>query len=229
MLHFRDNWAELDAELDFSGELSCTRVAPKCRGGCAFAPSGLSPDAMILTDQGERPARDLVVGDLVQTRDNGLQPVLWAGRSRDPHDGPSPVRFKARGHGGEGSMLLAPGGHLALLEHATAELLFGVNEVLAHASDLMDLPGGVSPPAPPRSAPAWVHLLLPGHELIRAAGIWVESLAPPDMRQMECSHPELADALYEAVPRLRYAQGRAAYQMPRVVIDHKELSLLLSL
>ena len=222
MLNLRDNWAELDSELDFSGELSCTRVAPKYRG-CAFSPSGLSPDAMILTDLGERRARDLVAGDLVMTKDNGLQPVLWAGRSRDPHDGPAPVRFKARGRG-EGSMLLAPG-HLALLNHAGAELLFGVEEVLAHASDLMELPG-VSPA--PRSAPAWVHLLLPGHELIRAAGIWVESLAP-DMRQMECSHPELVDEIYAAEPRLRYAQGRAAYQMPRVVIDHKELSLLLSL
>ncbi len=121
-------------------------------------------------------------------------------------------------------MLLAPG-HLALLDHAKAEYLFGVNEVLAHAHDLLDL-SGVSPA--PRSAPAWVHLLLPSHELIRAAGIWVESLAP-DMRQMECSHPDLAEDIYAAVPRLRYAQGRAAYQLPRVVIDHKELSLLLSL
>lgn len=222
MLNLRNNWTELDAELDFSGELSQVRFMPKCPDR-AFAPSGLSPDAMILTDQGERPARDLVAGDLVMTKDNGLQPVLWAGRSRDPNDGPSPVRFKARGRG-EGSMLLAPG-HLALLDHASAELLFGVGEVLAHASDLLELPG-VSPA--PRSAPAWVHLLLPGHELIRAAGIWVESLAP-DMRQMECSHPDLAEDIYDAVPRLRYAQGRAAYHVPRVVINHKELSLLLSL
>ncbi|WP_300518696.1 Hint domain-containing protein [Aliiroseovarius sp.] len=222
MLSFRDNWAELDAELDFSGEQSFPRAVPKCRGG-AFALSGLSPDAMILTDQGERPARDLVAGDLVMTRDNGMQPVLWAGRSRDPKTGPAPVRFKARGQG-EGSMVLAPG-HLALLDHAKAELLFGVSEVLVHASDLTDLPG-VSPAH--RSAPAWVHLLLPGHELVRAAGVWVESLAP-DMRQMECSHPDLAEEICTTVPRLRYAQGRAAYQVPRVVIDHKELSLLLSL
>lgn len=221
MLNLRDNWAELDAELDFSGELSCTRTTPRCRG-CAFAPSGLSPDAMILTDTGERPARDLAPGDLVETRDNGLQPLLWVGRSRDPLQGPAPVRLKARGDG-EGSMLLAPG-HLAMLSHPQSELLFGVAEVLAHASDLIMLPG-VTPA--PRSAPSWVHLLFGGHELIRAAGIWVESLSP-DMRQMECSHPEMADEIYQAVPRLRYAQGRAAYQLPRVVVDQRELALLLS-
>lgn len=221
MLNLRDNWAELDAELDFSGELSCTRTTLKCRD-YTFAPSGLSPDAMILTDTGERPARDLAPGDLVETRDNGLQPLLWVGRSRGPLQGAAPVRLKARGDG-ESSMLLAPG-HLAMLRHPQSELLFGVEEILAHASDLTILPG-VS--AAPQSAPAWMHLLFGAHELIRAADIWVESLSP-DMRQMECSHPEIADEIYQVMPRLRYAQGRAAYQLPRVVVDQRELALLLS-
>ncbi len=224
MLNLRDNWAELDAELDLSVGSPFSRAIPTYRT-YPFAPSGLSRETMILTDQGERRAGDLRPGDRIVTRDNGFQPVLWVGRSCSPQDAPAPVRFKAHGQGeeGEGEMLLAPG-HMALLRHGYAGLLFGVQEVLARASDLTMLPGVQ---AAPDAAPSWVHLLLPGHELIRAAGIWVESLAP-DMRQMEVTHPELVDEIYDAVPRLRYAQGRAAYQKPRMVINRKELSLLMA-
>ena len=221
MLNLRDNWAELDADLDTSGAFRHA-VRPSCGMGRSFASSGLSPDALIQTDTGERPARNLLAGDLVMTRDNGLQPLLWTGRSRDVSgDGPSPVRFKAR-HG-EGAMLLAPG-HLALLSHAKSDLLFGVNEVLARARDLVDLPG-VTPA--PKSAPAWVHLLFGAHELVRVAGIWAESLSP-DMNAIEQSHPELADQIFEVAPRLRYAQGRAAYVYTRTVLDHGEVQLLIS-
>ena len=35
---------------------------------------------MILTDRGEVAVEALVAGDLVMTRDNGLQPLRWVGR-----------------------------------------------------------------------------------------------------------------------------------------------------
>ncbi|TNJ42095.1 Hint domain-containing protein [Phaeobacter sp. B1627] len=39
-----------------------------------------TPGAMIHTGAGERPVERIRVGDLIQTADNGLQPVVWIGR-----------------------------------------------------------------------------------------------------------------------------------------------------
>ncbi len=118
-------------------------------------------------------------------------------------------------------MMLSPG-HMVLVKHGKADLLFGVDEVLCQAKDLVHLPG-ITPA--PRSSPAWVHLLFGAHELICVNDVWVESFSP-DMGAIEESHPEQADEILEVAPRLRYAQGRAAHLLTRPVLDHREALLL---
>ena len=124
----------------------------------------------ILTPGGERPVEEIRPGDLVITRDAGPQPVLWHGhRSLGADDlalrpDLRPVRL-APGPWGGRALVVSPqhavlvdgclirARHLAQAGHG-ARVLRGARRVTYH------------------------HLLMPGHSLIRAAGIWTESLYP---------------------------------------------------
>ncbi|MFT7594594.1 MAG: hypothetical protein ACI8R4_001915 [Paracoccaceae bacterium] len=47
-----------------------------------LGPTCFTPGTLIETDRGDRLIETLHKGDLVRTRDNGLQPILWIGRQQ---------------------------------------------------------------------------------------------------------------------------------------------------
>lgn len=140
----------------------------------------------ILTAEGPVPVETLVAGDMVVTRDNGLQPLRWVGRrvlsKVDLQARPElqPVRISAGAFGSSGpdrSILLSPQ-HRVLIEGARAEMYFGESEVLVPAKHLLGL-SEVS-----RSLPAegvtYVHILFDQHEIVLSDGIWTESFQPAE-------------------------------------------------
>lgn len=129
----------------------------------------------ILTPRGERAVETLRAGDLVETRDNGAQPLRWIGQRRVAALGRfAPVVIEPGAMGAHRRLVLSPQ-HRVLLRHHLAELLFGTDEVLVAAKDLVNdrsirvRAGGEI---------TYVHLLFDEHQIIWSEGLPTESFHP---------------------------------------------------
>ena len=128
---------------------------------------------LIETATGLRRLETIAPGDRVMTRDNGWQPVLWAGgRVVQGRGRFAPVRLRAGVLGLARDLLVSPQ-HRILLAGWPVQMAAGEAEVVAAARHLTGLEGI---DRAPRDRVAHVHLLLPGHEALRAEGGWAESL-----------------------------------------------------
>lgn len=136
----------------------------------------------LMTAKGQRPVEKLAVGDLVETADNGLQPVRWIGtRTLDAVDlaaSPAlrPVRISkgALGAGLPKRDLLVSPQHRMLVRSDIAQSMFGAPEVLVAAKHLVGL-DGVSI-ADDVTEVTYVHVLFDRHEVVFAEGAMAESL-----------------------------------------------------
>lgn len=127
----------------------------------------------VRTATGQRPIEDLGPGDLVLTRDHGMQPVRWAGQRRvGALAGFAPVRI-AKGTFGNDRDLWVSQQHRILLEGWRAELLFGESQILVSAVHLVN---GHSVSLRSGGQVCYVHLLFDQHEVIETEGCWTESL-----------------------------------------------------
>lgn len=128
---------------------------------------------MIDCPGGPRDIDDLLVGDLVITRDHGAQPIRWIGRRRFAALGRmAPVRIKAGVLNAGRDIELSPQ-HRILIADATADLLFGEPEVFAAAKSLVD---GDAVSIRTGGEVEYIHLLCDQHEIITANGLAAETL-----------------------------------------------------
>ncbi len=144
-----------------------------------------TPGTRIATARGDVAVEALAPGDLVLTRDAGLQPLRWIGRrplsSADLAAQPDlrPVRIAA-GALGRGlparDMLVSPQ-HRVLVEGTRSELLFGDDEVLVAALHLVGRPGITRPAV---ASVTYLHLMFDRHEIVLSDGLWTESFQPGD-------------------------------------------------
>lgn len=124
------------------------------------------------------PVQDLNVGDLVLTRDGGLQPVAWIGQTRVAAQGDlAPIVITNGTLGNDRDLVVSPQ-HAILLNDWRAELLFGQDEVLVRAVDLLNHDGVYRKTG---GFVTYYHILFDAHELVCSEGIWSESLYPGDM------------------------------------------------
>lgn len=131
--------------------------------------------SLILTPRGYVPVDDLRAGDLVETLDDGAQPVLWMGSRRAFGVGAfAPVEIDA-GALGNRERIRVSQQHRILLDGPWVELMFGEPEVLAPARALLGRSGvrlveGCSV--------HYHHLLLEKHGVLDCAGLKAESFLP---------------------------------------------------
>ncbi|MCC5976369.1 MAG: Hint domain-containing protein [Rubellimicrobium sp.] len=143
-----------------------------------------TPGTMILTDGGPVPVEMLSEGMLVQTKDNGCQPVLWAGRRRlsgarlvaMPHLAPVRFREGALDKGVPDTGLLVSPDHRLVLRGARARALFNADEVLVAARDLVD-GAGIDVQRGLREV-TYIHIMLPRHEIVFANSVETDSFHP---------------------------------------------------
>ncbi|MBT26112.1 MAG: type I secretion protein, partial [Rhodobacteraceae bacterium] len=127
------------------------------------------------TPHGARRIEDLRAGDLVITRDNGVQPIRWAGRRRVPGTGEfAPIRFATGAVGNRRPLIVSPQ-HRMLHQSSAATLLFDSSEVLVAARHLVN---GGSIRQVQRDEVDYVHILFDRHEIIFAEGTPSESFHP---------------------------------------------------
>lgn len=130
---------------------------------------------LILTAHGEIPVEHLRAGDRVQTLDNGLQPIVWAGHRKVCALGSmAPIRFEAGTVGNRRKLLVSPQ-HRMLVAGAAAQLVFGDAEAFAAAAHLLT---GRAVRRVYRPRVRYVHLLCEDHQVILAEGAPTESLFP---------------------------------------------------
>jgi hypothetical protein len=190
-----------------------------------------TPGTMILTDRGERPVEDLVSGDLVMTRDSGLQPLRWVGHRHlsqgqlvadpDLH----PVRIAKGALGSEGpvhSMMVSPQ-HRVLLTGARAELLFGTDEVLVPAKHLVGQTEATR--VLPEKGVTYIHILFDRHEIVQSDGIWTESFQPAE-RSLNAMEAAVRDEILKIFPEL--ATDTGAYDAARLSLKAHEARVLLA-
>ncbi|MEO8244455.1 MAG: Hint domain-containing protein, partial [bacterium] len=185
---------------------------------------------LIRTGRGLVAVETLVAGDLVVTRDHGLQALRWVGSRQlsvaDLIVQPAlqPVRISAGALGGglpERDMMVSAQ-HRMLVEGARAEMLFGEAEVLVAATHLTGLPG-VEQVLP--MGLTYLHLLFDAHELIEADGAWTESFQPATRTLNNMADDQRAEieALFPAL--VVEADG---YPAARLTLKSHEARVLLS-
>ncbi len=130
---------------------------------------------------GLRPVEKLRAGDLLLTRDHGLQPVRWVWAQRlggnmmkDERLRPVRIRKGALGAGLPHRDLLVSRQHRLLVRSRVARRIFGTCEVLCAAKDLLGLEG-ISLERPAQGV-VYHHILMDRHEVLFAEGAPAESL-----------------------------------------------------
>jgi len=117
----------------------------------------------------------LTPGDLVLTADKGAQPVRWTGRTTVAAMGDlAPIVITAGTLGNTDDLVVSPQ-HAVLLNDWRAELLFGQDEVLVRAADLLGMDGIYRKTG---GMVTYCHILLGSHQLVQAHGLWSETLYP---------------------------------------------------
>lgn len=138
----------------------------------------------IMTDAGERAIEDLRAGDLVLTRDRGLQPIRWIGSARltaaalarNPAMRPVRIRAHALGRGLPATDLVVSPQHRILVRSKVARTMFGADEVLVAAKQLLQIDG--IDLAEDLHEVEYFHMLFDRHEVVVSNGAETESLYP---------------------------------------------------
>ncbi|KFE33994.1 Hint domain-containing protein [Thioclava atlantica] len=140
-----------------------------------LGPAGcFAPSTPILTPDGPRPAAHLRTGDLVETADAGPQELVWAGRVSLPALGYlRPVKLCAPVFSENRDLWVMPQ-HRVALSGPSVDYIFGEEEVLIEAGDLVDGVAALQPDRP--GVLSWYGLLLDDHHLLIADGCKLESL-----------------------------------------------------
>ena len=179
---------------------------------------------MIRTARGEVPVDRLQIGDLVLTRDDGLQPVRWIGTRVVPAEGKmAPVRIAANTLGDHGAVSVSPL-HRVLVRNAHAELLYGSSEVLVAARDLIDgraitqVNGGMV---------QYVHLLFDRHQVVWSNGLLSESFLPGPQTTGSFEQ-DMVEELRAIFPSLDPATGAGYGPAARPSLKRYEARLLVA-
>lgn len=133
---------------------------------------------LIETNGTSQNVETLNVGDMVMTRDAGLCPIAWIGKTTvAARDDLAPIVITKGTLGNDRDLIVSPQ-HAILLDDWRAELLFGQEEVLVRAVDLLNHDGVYRKTG---GLVTYYHILFDAHQLVRSEGVWTESLYPGDM------------------------------------------------
>ncbi len=168
-----------------------------------------TPGTRIRTHRGVSLIEDLREGDLVQTKDNGLQPLRWIGKRRMtgarlfamPRMRPIRIAGGAMGIERPDSDLLVSPEHRMLLKGARAQSLFNTSEVLVAAKDLIN--GTTITVDMQVREVTYIHVLLEQHQILWANGLETESFHPASAAASSLDHNDRQRLLAEC-PELEY-------------------------
>ena len=140
-----------------------------------LGPPCFAAGTLIETDRGAVPIEQIELGDMVQTFDNGLQPVRWHGVRSVPAMGNlAPIRFAGGTMGNTRPLMVSPQ-HKMLVTGWRAEMFFGEAEILVAAAHLVN--HDTICRVPQREI-SYHHLMFDAHEVVFAEDAPSESFFP---------------------------------------------------
>ncbi|CUH51395.1 Hint domain-containing protein [Shimia marina] len=176
----------------------------------------------IRTPNGEVPVECLEIGDLVETLDNGPQPIRWIGRREVPAEGKlAPIHIAANTFGEHRALALSPL-HRVLVQDAWAELLFGEEQVLVAARDLVNdttvtrVSGGTV---------EYVHILFDEHQIVFSEKLATESFLPGPQTKASFE-PEIVEEIASIFPEMDMHTGTGYGPMARRGLRAYEVAAL---
>ena len=177
---------------------------------------------LIATPDGQRPVEALCLGDMVVTKDDGPQPLRWMGsRTVQAQDNFAPIRIRANTFGQHDELLVSPE-HRVLIRDSVAELLFGEQEVLVAAKDLVNdrsvtrrVGGQVT----------YVHLMFDRHQVVYSEGLATESFLPGPQTTKSFERA-IVDEICTLFPEIDPDTGLGYSPAARRVLKHFEAKLL---
>lgn len=137
---------------------------------------------MIDTDKGPQRVENIGLGDLVLTRDDGMQPIVWVGRrtlserdlAKKPALCPIRIRSGALASGVPKTDLIVSPQHRILVRSRIAMRMFDAQEVLVAAKQLLSVPGIEW--ATDYENVTYHHIMFADHQIVLANGAETESL-----------------------------------------------------
>lgn len=209
-------WADYVADDDFRIDVTC-----------------FTTGTLIDTDRGPRPVHLLRVGDLVRTRDHGMQPLRWLGGRQlsgadlggNPRLHPIRIAAGALGPGLPARDLVVSPQHRILVRSAIAQRMTGSAEVLIAAVHLLGHPGIARVQA--QEGVGYWHLMFDRHEIVFAEGAEAESLYLGPMA-LAAMTDDAIEELHALFPELVSAgRDREAQPTARPVMRGKPVQKLI--
>lgn len=179
---------------------------------------------MIRTTKGILAVETLQSGDMVLTRDNGLQPIRWIGSRKlsteilaaAPHLRPIRIKAGSLGRNIPVNDLIVSPQHRVLVRSKIAQRMFGTDEVLVAAKQLLDVEG--IDIAEDIHEVEYFHFMFDRHEIVFSNGAEAESLytgpvalrsvSPDSRKEILSLFPELGEDDFETQPARLLATGR---------------------
>ena len=189
-----------------------------------------TPGTVIATPKGERPVEELVVGDKIVTRDNGIQEIRWVGAkaltygelAASEHLRPILITRGSLGHDlPERDMMVSPN-HRVLVANERTALYFEEHEVLVAAKHLVDNHRIRDVQS---LGTTYIHFMFDHHEVVLANGCWTESFQPGDYSLNGLGNAQRGE-IYELFPELKTGEGRQKYTAARKTLKRHEAKLL---
>ena len=161
---------------------------------------------LIDTKDGPRPIETLEDGDMIETRDGGLQPLRWSGCTTVVATGDlAPIVVTAGTFGNTEDLIVSPQ-HSILITGWRAELFYGEDKVLVRAVDLLGHDGVYRRPG---GVVNYWHILFDAHHVVKTAGIWSESLYPGE-KTMNAIGPKSRDEIHKIFDNIAAYGPKAA-------------------
>lgn len=166
----------------------------------------------VQTPTGPRQIQDLAEGDLVSTKDNGPQPIIWTGSRHIsgarlyamPELRPVRLRAGALGQYRPDSDLVVSPLHRLLVKGRAADLLFNAPEVLVTAKDLIN-DRTITPDYTLKHV-TYFHLMMESHQILIANGVETESFHPANT-ELEVLSAEQRTRLLDVCPAVARDPG----------------------
>ena len=159
---------------------------------------------LIETPEGPRYIDTLKIGDLVNTLDNGPQPIRWVSSQKMSGFGLSaPVRIRAGALGNIRDLWVSQN-HRMLVRNPATQFLFAEQEVLVAAKYLVD---STKITVTPQNGIEYFHILFDEHQVIFAEGSPSESLFPGAEADRSLDETE-RDEILQFCPSLISSQNK---------------------
>ncbi len=147
----------------------------------------LTSGTLIQTSDGKKPVEAIKPGDMVETLTDGYQSLLMLGsQTCRPTEKTAAITFEqgSLGNGLPVRTLRVSPQHRILMSSPIARRMVGSDNALTAAKNLVDLPG-IKREETKDTVTYW-HMLFSRHQVIRANGVWVESLliAPMSLKAL---------------------------------------------